>query len=252
MRFELTTLLFETINFFVLMFLLRKLLYQPLRKALETRRAALVEEQQAARSAREQAEALRAEYETQRGQLAALQEETRNKALEEAVAERARMLNQAREEATAERAHVQRLLESERRAAEDWVRSVAIDRSTDLAGRMLLSLAPEAVESALQTRLWQELKRDLLDNQTLRDTPNLEVEVIGAELPSETTLESLSELLRNALGKAPSLTVRTDENLRAGLIVRMGDRAYDASIAGQLDALRGVARELLEGTPLGD
>lgn len=245
MGLDLTTLLFEAVNFLVLMWLLRKLLYRPLRKALEARRAALDAEHEAAIEARQQAEALRVEYERQRSQLGVLQEQTRTKGLEEAVAERARMLSQAREEASAERAHVQRLLESERRAAEEWVRSVAIDRSTQLAGRMLLSLAPEAVEDALRTRLWHEVKRDLQHNTTLRSQPELEVEVIGAELPTEAAIQPLAALLRELFGREPSWTLRADPSLGAGLVVRVGDHAYDASVAGQLDALRGMARELL-------
>ncbi|MBK6515273.1 MAG: F0F1 ATP synthase subunit delta [Polyangiaceae bacterium] len=64
-------------------------------------------------------------------------------------------------------------------------------------------------------------------------------------MPDDAGMETLRAALAAALGRAPQLTVREDDALVAGIVVRIGDRVLDASIAGQLEVLRERARALL-------
>ncbi|MBK8941324.1 MAG: F0F1 ATP synthase subunit delta [Polyangiaceae bacterium] len=124
------------------------------------------------------------------------------------------------------------------------MREVTIERATSVAGKMLLVLALEAVEQALRSRLLEEIARSVVGHGGRR-TEGEEVELRCARMPDDAGMETLRAALAAALGRAPQLTVREDDALVAGIVVRIGDRVLDASIAGQLEVLRERARALL-------
>lgn len=237
MGFDPVTFLFELINFLVLVVVLDRLVYRPLRAGIEARRAAQAE--QAAQTARAlaEAEARRREWEEKLGEQERLRAEVLRTAQEEAAQARARLLETAREDALAERERARRLLEAEREAARAWVRDLAVERGADLAGRLLLKLAPEAVDQALTERLAEQAVRERAS------LPAGELELTFARAPGS---EAVSRL-REALGGAERpLTVREDPALQAGVVARVGHRVLDASVQGQLEAFRGEARRLAE------
>lgn len=240
MTFDLTTAAFEAINFLVLMAILWRLVYRPLRASIEARRAAIAEDLERARLAREEAEAHEGEWRAREAELDAVRERVRREAIDEAEAERARILARAREDADAERARVTQLLESEREAAARWVRSAVWSRGTELAGRLARELVPEGLDAALFARLIEVLERRAPEVEA----GDGEVELTGARLPTSAQIEALREVIARAVGRAPQMTVREDAELLAGWTVLVGDRRFDASLAGELEAFRELAREL--------
>lgn len=249
MGFSWTTFLFEIVNFLALVWILHRVLYRPLREGIRKRRESLEQREsdadarRAAADEREQALA-KASVEVEE-----LRARTIRDATEQAAEERARLLQQAREDAAAERARAQRLLDAEREAAEVWVRQVAIEHAAEVAGRMLQRMAPEAAEQALFDRLLEELDRraDVLRSIAHGTSEEPEVEVTGARLPADASVQRLRERLARVLGRAPRLVLREDAALDVGLVLRVGHLVLDASMAGQLDAFRDQVRALLEG-----
>lgn len=249
MQIHLTTLIFEIVNFVVLVWLLRRLLYRPLRAAITERENALAAERTQSQTVLQAAHALEQQWRDKNRELAALADEVRARALAEAASEQGAMLTRAREEAAAERRKAEALLHAEREAAESWVRATAIERSTELAGEMLIKLAPESVEAALASRLIEELQArgaELVPHEDASEPP-LDVEVAAAQAPSPDTIEALRAELTKLLGGAPRFAMHEDPSLRAGLQLRIGDRLLDASLAGKLQAFSQLARELAEG-----
>lgn len=241
MELSLTTLAFETINFLVLVLVLWRILYRPLRASIEARRAKVEADLAQAGEARERAEERQREWDAREEQLAALREEARREALDAAERERGRILERAREDAAAELARAQQLLESEREAAEQWVRRAVWERGTALAGHMLQRLAPDRVDAILGERLVEALEQGVVG---LDEDEGLEVELAGATQPSPELVSQVREVMRRALGRAPRLITVEDPSLLGGYTVRAGHRVVDGSIAGQLAAFRELAREL--------
>ena len=248
MQLNPTTLVFEVINFLLLVWLLRKLLYRPLRDAIHARELALESERAQTERALTEAEALKQQWEDKNRELVALADNVRNEALADAVAEQGRMLTRAREEAAAEHGKAEALLHAEREAAEQWVKALAIERSTDLAGKMLCLLAPDTVDGVLTERLLQELEAragELLPQAGA--SGELSVEVVGAHMPPTEVLDRLRTALASASAAPVQLSVREDPSVRGGLSVRVGDRVLDATLEGQLQAFAHLARELADG-----
>ncbi len=245
MRFDWTTFGLELLNFVVLVFVLRRVLYRPLRRALEERRAAHLEAVASIDDERRRLAEARAAIDDEHAAIAALRDRVRAEATEDAAAERARILTQAREDAAAERARVHALLTVERDAAEAWVRSVAVERGTELAGRMLERLAPHAVEDALRDALLDAL--ETRGAELARECDD--VELVGARLPDDRQVAAVRARVDALLGRKAHLTVKEDESLRGGLVLRVGDFVLDASLAGQLAGLRELARDVAQETP---
>lgn len=250
MHLSLTTFLFETINFLVLLWILKRIVYRPLAEGITRRRQELLDREAQAAQRLAQAQLQSAEVERGLQHLSELRAETVRQATEEGAEARARLLEQAREDAALERARGERLLDAEREAAASWLRETAVNRSTDVAGRLLLDLAPESIESALFERLLGELGRHterLRAAEGAEAGPVVEIEVTFTRVPPDDRLERLRSRLTELIGKAPSLVLREDPTLEAGAVLRARHWVFDASLAGQLRAFRERARELLEG-----
>jgi F-type H+-transporting ATPase subunit delta len=63
-------------------------------------------------------------------------------------------------------------------------------------------------------------------------------EVVTAVPLSDAQRQGLQAALRQALGKDPEMTVRTDPAILGGLKVRVGSRLFDASVKSRLDQLK--------------
>jgi F-type H+-transporting ATPase subunit b len=243
MTFDPVTFAFELVNFLVLAWLLTRYVLRPLATGIEARRVALAEVRAQADERLKLADGKHAELEARSRELDTLREQVLADAAARAASERAHILDEARQDAAAERARAGALVEAERTAALAWVRDEAVERATQVAGRLLLQLAPEAAHRALIERLAQAV---VDRGEALRSPrPPEEVEITVPRVP-DPSVETLRDTLGRALGRAPRLTVHEDSALGAGAVLRAGDHVLDASILGQLEVLRGEARRLLE------
>lgn len=247
MRFDLTTFAFEVLNFLVLAWLLSRLVYKPLRRGIEARRAAMEEQESKVRTELEEAKTRRADVEKRSVALDEMEAKAVREASERAAEERARILEEAREDAAAERGRTAQLLEAEREAALVWARHVAVERGTEIAGRMLLDLAPDAIDGLLLERLLRDTDRlsAAVAAGRAHDGGAVEVEVTTARPLDEASGKRLHAALARVAGAELRFVARVDPELRAGLTVRVGERIFDASLAGQLEAFRERATALL-------
>lgn len=71
-----------------------------------------------------------------------------------------------------------------------------------------------------------------------------EVEVRSAIALSEGERQALIQSLRELTGKGIRLKVSVDPDLIAGVLVKVGDRVYDGSVAGRLRGLKSRLRSL--------
>lgn len=252
MHFNLTTFVFELINFLVLLFVLQRFVFRPLRKGLAKRKAALLEQESAAKQLADKANEEIKDLAERARTINALREQALRDASVAAADERARILEQAREDAAADRVRAQRVIEAEREASEASVRELAITHSTALASKLLGQLAPEALDEVLVAELIQELKQQ---GGSWRLEPAFEsdeeVEVTWAHPPQRERAETLERVVHEVVGKDMRVVHRDDGSLGAGAVMRLGHRVLDATTAGQLAAFRRRARALLEETSHG-
>jgi F-type H+-transporting ATPase subunit delta len=76
--------------------------------------------------------------------------------------------------------------------------------------------------------------RDILETRSGR----IQIEVRSAVPLADDQQERLRQDLRTTLHREPVLHLHVDPDLIGGVLVRVGDRVYDATIRGRLDNLR--------------
>lgn len=238
MSFNPTTFVFEIVNFIVLLAILQRLVYRPLRAGIDARREAIAARDAELAAGEEKLAAERATLGARAEELDRLRLDAIREAAEAAAEERARILAQAREDAAADRQRAQRLLEAERSTAAAEVRELAIERSADLAGRLLVQLAPTSADALLLDLMVSELAARAETLRGLVQGGSVEVDLEWAMTPRDTERARLVAALEGALGRAVRVTHREDSSLLAGVRVRVCNRLLDASVAGQVALLK--------------
>ena len=259
MGFDLTTFFFELVNFGLLLWVLQRVLYRPLREGIERRRAELSSERERSIAERRDALTLRDEAEQRLAEIEKLRETVIADAREQAAKEEARILDQAREDAGAELERVELTLERERSEALVWMREATVDNAIEIAGGLLNDLLPEAANAVLLDALVHSLTDSASEGgksgvlkpfSGATDDRRISVQLSMPGPPPETELRALRSALDEALEMPWDLVIREDPSLVAGPVLRVGDQVLDASLSGHLAALRERARALaMEVTP---
>jgi F-type H+-transporting ATPase subunit b len=219
MHLDWWTIGLQTINFGILVWLLYRFLYKPVLAMIDTRKAEVHRQLDAAKEIEEKAKMRLAAVEAERAGIAA----EREAALQAATA-------QAQELAEARRAQAERdaqaLLDSTRKALaseRDWAldeaRRLALDLGACFAQRLLEEIPAQYQAEAWIERIENHLNalsradRDLLVRQLADGTP-LTV-VTACVLPAATT-DQWKERLRRCLGLSGGMTFEVNPDLIAG------------------------------------
>lgn len=251
---NLTTVIFQIVNFLVLSGLLYLLFFKPVMRKVQARLAE--KERLTAQLIADQAEAARLRAEVQQ-RLNDLDEEADriiSNAHQQAEMERIAVLRRAQEEVE----HL--LIEAQMDAYR--IRQQALDEFHDQLLDTILAISAQAIERVAPAELHEAMVRQL--NERIREMSRREVarveafrRALGGRTPTVTVTSArpLSPELQGLLvrtfsalaDRTPRLELHTDPALALGVRVRVGDMMIDNSIAGQLAEVReSVSRSLKE------
>jgi F-type H+-transporting ATPase subunit b len=235
MQIDWWTLAIQTVNFLVVVWLLGRFLYRPVRRIIDEREAADRAAMDEARSKAEAAEAARKDYEARRAALAETErtrEAEHGRAMEQ---ERAALLEAARAEAVEIVAEAREKAARAEAGAVDALRDRIAGLAADLAARALaggggidavtdhLDALPEAERAALA--------RDLAGDE--------ELSVVAPGAMPEADRATWRAVLRERLGRHVAIAFREDPSLIGGVALHFPHGRLDFSVAGRLDrALR--------------
>lgn len=241
MTFNLWTFLLQMFNFLVLAYVLHRLLYHPLREAIDRRRQAHERAQAEADKARDEARTLEQQLQTQLADLDRQRQEIVHQAHEQAVADRQRLLDEAARAVQQKQEAARQALAREREEALSALHAEIVGQAVDLSRRMLAEAADAKLETQLVARLVETLRHlPQADREELRRTWNprdMAVLETAAELNGSPIVEQISTAAGDVLGQKVALNVQRRESLVAGVRLRLGGRVWDASVAGQLQGL---------------
>jgi F-type H+-transporting ATPase subunit b len=238
MRFDFWTFAFQVLNFTVLLFILRRLLYKPVREIMEKRRAIAARTMAEADTARKEAEELKARNQAELEQLH-LQRGQLMEEMQTAVAqERQKMLSDAGREAERLIDKEQALFAVEKKRYGADLREKAIDAAGLFAANICRDIADEELHHAICRKLLSEMERIAAElcNLPTRDE-TLNVEVISAYPLAEAEERALHDALATGAGRKVTMEATVDRELMAGVKVRAYDMIYDSSLSGQVAAL---------------
>lgn len=246
----------QIVNFFVLVWILKRFLYQPVLKAMAARQKHIEESMSAAIHEKEEAARERASYEEQRRNIDHEREATLNEATRDAKAERSRLIEQAREEFQSLRQSWREIL---RREQDDLSGELARRVQQDalaLAGQLVHDLA----DADLQERIAHKFIRKLEDlppgeRKSLTvplDNAGGEAVLRSAFAPDESLREEIERAARSVIGGQTPLRFETKPSLGAGLELTVNGRKTSWTIDNYLGSLKTSLRELMERNTAAD
>ncbi len=231
-------LLFQIFNFLVLMILLYAFAYRPIVKMLETRRKKIaqgMEDAQVAAEARANAEKeaarIIADAQAKAGQVAREAAERAGLAMKDARAAAEDDIIKARTGALAE-------VEGERNRMlgdlRGQVAALAIAAAQKLVGEAL----DEKRQHALINEFFSGVKSGKVVVLEGASASGEAAEVTSALPLSPDEQETVKAEVLTRIGKQANVTFRVDPTILGGLMVRVGDKILDGSVAAQLEGLR--------------
>jgi len=237
MSFDPWTLAFQLLNFAVLLLVLFRLLFKPVREIMNRRAAEIQAALDAAAQARARAEELQAGLVLEQERIGKLRAEMLGKLQAEIEENRQRRLAGVAAESQALLDRGRAVLESERRKADEELRERARRSVIDYAAALLAAVADPEIHRALLRKLPEAFAAAGVELAGLAHPGEpVAVSVESAFPLSDEEMAGLRALIEKSIPVA-GLATTVEPLLLAGVRLRAADRLFDLSLRGQLDAL---------------
>jgi F-type H+-transporting ATPase subunit b len=239
MKFDIWTFLFQIINFVVLLFILKRLLYKPIREIMEKRRGIIEKNVEDAEKTKMEAQELKRKYQEEMDKQKEVRILTLEKLQEEVEVERKKLMGRAEEEAGKIIEKERAIFDTEKKRLETELKDKAIDTVCVFASRLLRDISDEELHSAVYRKLFKEVERITSDITKIekKDEP-LTIEIITAYELSEEGLKGLQKTMESLISRKVDINQTIDKNLIAGIKIKVYDMVYDSSLSGQIDSLK--------------
>jgi F-type H+-transporting ATPase subunit b len=231
-------LLVQILNFAIIFVILRAWVYKPILGLLEQRREAIaqgLEDARVAAEARENAEQ-DAEKIMSEAQLNA--SHIVREATERAEQQRREIIAQAEAEASERREEELEEVERERERILSEVRGQVAALAMAAAQKLIGESLDQQRQRALIDEFFSGVKSGkvvVLEGERMAGASA----VVTSALPlTEEEKESVKEDILSRLGEHATVTFRIDPSILGGLVVRVGDKVLDGSVAGRLEEMR--------------
>jgi len=241
LNINLSTIVFQIINFLILAFLLAKFLFRPLVRVLSERAKRLTHALDEAEMREEEAKRIKDEYQEKMEDAKREARALRETAREEMEKTRQGIIEQTRADMQAMRARAEEEKERERAEAIKQHKEEIASIVTSLSARMLSGVRHgyhDLFFAAFLDRLAKMEPGSLQFRGDAQETGMTPVEVISADSLSKGDMERLEQVLSSFLGKKLNLESQMDPSLIGGAVVRFGDHLIDGSLRGQLARMR--------------
>ncbi len=157
------TVIFQIINFLILVFLLRRFLYGPIVSSMDARKAKLLQKEEAAVAQKEEALSEAEAYRLKVAELRNREEELKEKALTAAETEKKKLLETARKETEEKRRRWEEELEREKESFAAKLRLFLAEKACAVSEKCLKDLSGQQLESLIWEKFLEKI--GLLDGE---------------------------------------------------------------------------------------
>jgi len=242
MHIDWWTLSLQVINFLVLVWLLRRFLFRPVKDIVARRKELAAAASGKLEQARQEAEEEKRRYQQAGSGIAEERRQLGAKMHDELAAERERMMKQAGADAEKIVQDARVRIEEERSDAFESLRVEVADLAAGMATHLLAEASPEVYSKILLERIGRRL-----ENLSQRERRQIEVDlsadntvmtVITATPLDEPTQREWIERLHELLATSTSVEFKTDSDLIAGAVLSLPHASIELNWADQLEAAR--------------
>jgi F-type H+-transporting ATPase subunit b len=244
MKFNIWTLLFQITNFIVLLVVLSRILYRPVREIMEKRRRTIEGEMQVAESTKTEAQALKDKYETEVKSLKELKARMLEDLQEEMDEERKQLLSKAREDAEKIIQRENALANAEKKAFEAEMKDKILDSVSIFSMNILRDIADETLHKAVFRKFLEGLDQCIREiSMGGGEEGTLFLDLSTAYPLHHDDVERIKDTVQSRTGKKVSIASTLEPELIAGVRMKAGDQVIDSSVAGQIRALTEKLKE---------
>jgi len=238
MKFNIWTFLFQIINFLVLLFILKRVLYKPIREIIEKRRSLIRQRIEEAEKTKKEAMELKENYQHDMYKLHELKSRMLEKMNEEVEQERKKLIDRAEEEAARIIEKERAVFDTEKARHEAGLKDKAIDAVTLFAANLLKGVSDENLHKAIYEKLFMELRgiASHMPEIKEKDRP-LTIDLITAYPLSEAEIKKFRDAIESLLSQSVLFNTIIDSSLIAGIKIKAHDMVYDLSLSGQIKKL---------------
>ena len=238
MELNLSTFIFEIINFLILIWILQRLLYKPVLKVIDQRRQAIEKSLSEAKNIRREAEKLQTKYENR---LTEWEQEKKNAfnalhvQIEKERTQLMEKLNKTLEEEQKKAKVIgeRHLMEAQRRNEQ-----LALKQGARFAGLLLKHAAGPELENRLLDSLLQNLSslpvEQVQSLHSLKDRESVSIEIVSAYELNKDHCQKLEQSLNKIAGPSANYHYHQDPELIAGFRISIGPWVLKANLQDEL------------------
>jgi F-type H+-transporting ATPase subunit b len=235
---NLTFLISQIVNFIVLLLVLRTWAWKPISRMLEQRRERIAQGLEDARVAAE----ARANAEKEAQVILGQAQADANQKIREAAERAEQVAREIRAAADKDAAALREAAAGESEQARTAALGELRGQVAALAIAAAQKLIGESLDEQRQRHLVEEFFSGIKGGRVLvlegAELRGASAEITSALPLTETEQETVRQQLAKPLGAGTSLSFRVDPAILGGLVVRVGDKVIDGSVAGKLEGLR--------------
>ncbi len=244
MKIDIWTLLFQIINFVVLLFILRRILYKPVRDIIEKRRGIVAKTVEDAEKTKKEALELREKQQEELKKLNEMKDHIFEQAREEALKDSNKILLEAKEEATKLIEKEKALFDVEKKSIESQLKAKCVEISSIFASNLLKDISDKELHMAIVRKFIKENEKIVSDISKMKEiTGLLTIDIVTAYPLSTEDIKSFRDVLEARISRKVNINTTIDEALIAGIKIKAFDTIYDASLAGQINVLASRLKE---------
>ncbi|MFH1702197.1 MAG: F0F1 ATP synthase subunit delta [Nitrospirota bacterium] len=236
MKFNIWTFLFQIVNFIVLFFILKRLLYKPVKEIMEKRKGLIEKTIEDAEKEKKEALELKERHQEEMNKLKGLQITMIEKMKNEVGEEKKRLLTEAEKEAARTIEEERAVFETEKKRDEAKLKEMVIQTVSVFATNLLKDISDEELHKSIYRRVFNNLE-DIASTIQAGDGESATIDLISAFPLREEELIELQKVLESRLIKKVSVNTSVDKNLIAGVKIKVHDMVYDSSLSGQINSL---------------
>jgi len=245
MKFNIWTFLLQTINFIVLLYILKRLLFKPVREILQKRRDLVRESLEKVELTQKEAQALKEEQQAELERLKELNVRMVDEMRASVLEEKKRLLAEAGRDAAERVEKAMALFEKEKAGFEEGMKERAVETVSLFSTNLLRGISDEELHRGIWRRFQNELERiskEIAARAMHEEEVN--IEIASAYPLGEEELGALQSAMGKEISRKVTIHQTIDETLIAGVKLRTGDMVYDCSLAGQVSAFAMRLKEI--------
>lgn len=240
------TFVFEIINFAVVVFILYRLLFKPVREILAKREEAIELSRSEIEKGKRDVQNLKVELDGRLKELEEIKRATIEEARVEALKNRERILNETKIEVDRERERMRRQIENERNKLYEEIKEKSIDISAELSERIISSVVDKGMNETLVDRVLEKI-RDLPEGEKTKIVdPSKKIcllQVTSSHPLPEGSIAKIKNTVGSAFNCIPDIQYHEVPELICGVLIRINSKIFDSTIKGNIDRIVNELKE---------